>query len=61
MMRLARPAAVVWENGPSMTPLAPIGFESTSPMPVMPASVATLTIRASWPLSHNSRTLSWRT
>src|ERR1022692_1759919 len=35
----ARPHAVVCENGPSIAPLAAIGLESTSPMPVMPASV----------------------
>ncbi len=54
------PEAVVWENGPSMAPLTAIGFESTSPMPVMPASVSTRTIRASWPLSQSSRTCCWR-
>jgi len=43
----ANPIAVVCENGPSMHPLAAIGFESTSPYPTIPASVVTLTIRAS--------------
>ena len=42
-----RPVAVVCENGPSMTPFAPIGLESTSPYPTIPASVVTLTIKAS--------------
>src|ERR1017187_4746249 len=41
----ARPHAVVCENGPSIAPLAAIGLESTSPMPVMPASVSTRTIK----------------
>ena len=44
--------AIVCENGPSIAALAARGAESTSPYPVMPASVVTRTIRASWPLSH---------
>src|SRR5215467_4517907 len=43
-----RPQAVLCDGGASMTDLITVGFESTSPMPVMPASVLTRTIRASW-------------
>ena len=54
------PQAVVWEKGPSMAPLTARGAESTSPSPVMPASVCTLTSRASCPLSQSSFTLGIR-
>ena len=47
---------IVCENGPSITALAASGAESTSPKPVIPASVVTRTISASWPLSHCART-----
>ena len=47
---------MVWLNGPSMTAFTASGAESTSPMPVMPASVETLMMSASCPLSHCART-----
>ena len=48
--RLRRPFTRVWEYGASMIAFTTVGPPSTSPQPVMPASVLIFTSSASWQL-----------
>jgi hypothetical protein len=48
MRRERSPVAMEWDGGASKTALQTRGNESTSPTPVMPASVWTRTTRVSW-------------
>src|ERR1043165_830157 len=55
-MHSARPRAILCEVGASTMALATAGEESTSPIPVMPASVWTFTKSVSWLPSARSLT-----
>src|SRR5579859_6409715 len=56
-----RPDAIACEPGASITAFTTSGAESTSPTPMMPASVWTRTIRSSWlPSAMDSSRPGWR-
>src|SRR5205085_2180939 len=50
----AKPRQILCESGASMIALATAAEESTSPTPIMPASVCTLTTSVSWLPSQRS-------